>query len=90
MLFWPRSDYLHNAVDLEACANSTMSFLRDTKLFLWKNGLQKARNAGITSCECLTPIVLVGLFALLYKATNETYTPDTTYECDFRSNTGGE
>ena len=40
-------------------------FLRHTQLFLWKNSLQKARNPGQTSCELLTPVLLVALFALL-------------------------
>ena len=36
----------------------------------------------------LTPIVLVGLFALLYHYTTEKLTPDTTYECAAATITG--
>ena len=40
---------------------------RQLRLYLVKTGIQKRRHCASTLCEMLTSVVLLSLFALLYK-----------------------
>jgi hypothetical protein len=64
--------------------------LRQLRLYLWKNGLQKSRNPGQLACEFSTPVVLVSLFALLYTKVSIDIVPATTFECDTTSISNSE
>lgn len=57
-----------------------MRFVRDVKLYMWKNGLQKRRKPCESICEVVCPVILVVLLTLLYLVIPSDVEPAESYE----------